>query len=113
MRIKTAVAIAVGAAFLLVSAAAFAGTGKLKIVLKDDKGIIVNGKVTVKKSSTVRNCNSAAGTCSVADLAVGTWTVSAKSTSGVLTGGPKTATVKAGQTVTVTLVLTDKSGGSR
>jgi hypothetical protein len=93
----------------MASTAAFAGTGKLKILLKDDKGVVINGKVTAKRGSTVKTCNSAAGTCTLSSLAEGSWTVSAKTASGTATGGPKSATVKSGQVVTVTIVLTKKA----
>lgn len=107
-RIK-AVAIAIGMAFLLASPAAFAGTGKLKIVLKDSSGFAINGKVTVKRGTTVKTCTTAAGTCSISNLTAGDWTVSAKTLTGTKTGGPKIGKVITGKTVIVTLLVKNKS----
>lgn len=109
MRGVRAIAIAVGVAFLLATSTAFAGTGKIKFILKDEKGVTINGKVTAKRGTVVKSCNSAAGTCTVSALDAGTWTVSAKTANGAATGGPKTVTAKSGQTITVTIVLKKKT----
>jgi len=108
MRMTRAIAIVVGVAFMLATASAFAGTGKLKVILKDEKGVTINGKVTAKSGSTVKSCTTAAGTCTVSKVPAGSWTVSAKTSNGAASGGPKTVTAKAGQTVTVTIILKKK-----
>lgn len=109
MRVKKVIAILVGAAFLLASTAAFAGTGKLKIILKNEQGAVINAKVTVKKGTTVKTCTTSAGTCTIPNLAAGSWTVSAKTSSGSASGGPKTVTVESGKTGTVTLKVIKKT----
>jgi len=113
MRGTKTIALAVGIAFLLATSTAFAGTGKIKFVLKDEKGVTINGKVTAKRGTTVKSCTSAAGTCTVSKLTAGSWTVSAKTLNGAATGGPKTVTAKAGQTITVTIILKKKTTRSR
>jgi plastocyanin len=111
MQMRKMVAILVGTAFLFAATAAFAGTGKLKIVLKNEQGAVINAKVVVKKGTTVKTCNTSGGTCTIPNLAAGSWTVSAKTASGSASGGPKTVSVVSGKTGTVTLLVKSTSGG--
>jgi hypothetical protein len=108
-----AIAVLVGLAFMLATASAFAGTGKFKVILKDDKGVTINAKVTAKRGSTVKTCDTSAGVCYLSSVDEGSWTLSAKTSNGAATGGPKTVTAKSGQTVTVTIILTKKTTSRR
>jgi hypothetical protein len=106
-------------ALLLAGAPALAD-GKAKVTLRDGKGVVINGKVTAKKDALVKECDSAAGTCTLIGLAPGKWVITAKSAGGA-TGGPKTVTVEEGKTASAALTLTapaqtvtiDSSGTSR
>ncbi len=89
---------------LLLAAAPASADGKAKVMLKDGKGVAINGKVTAKKGTTVKSCDSAAGACTLSGLAPGKWMVTAKSAGGA-TGGPKTVTVEEGKTASATLTL--------
>ncbi len=93
------------AGVLLSPAAAMAGTGKIKAVLRDGGGRTMNGKVTAKKGSTTKTCKTAAGTCTIRNLSSGTWSVSATSTSGARKGGPHKVSAKDGKTRTVNIVV--------
>jgi len=96
------------AVFATVTAWGFAAEaqGAIKVSLRDGKGVAINGKVIAKLGSTVKECNSAAGTCTLKGLAAGKWTVTAKSGGGA-TGGPQTVTVQDGKTASITLTLKD------
>lgn len=108
MYVKRAMAIAMCVALMLASTTALAGGGKFKVILKDNKGVTINGKVTAKKGSTVKSCKTAGGTCTLKGLKAGKWTVSAKTMNGAAAGGPRKVTAKAGKKVTVTIVLKKK-----
>jgi hypothetical protein len=101
-------AIVVGVAFMLASASAFAGDTGFKVKLVNEKGVKINGKVTAKKGSTVKSCKTADGTCKLRKLSKGSWTLSAKTSNGSRSGGPKTMTAKKGKMITVTIVLKKK-----
>lgn len=79
-------------------------TGKIKVNLQDEIGIIINGNVTAKKSTMVKKCDSAAGSCTLTGLTAGIWMVTAKTGSGS-TSLPKNVTVNAGKTTDVNLTL--------
>jgi hypothetical protein len=93
----------------LLVALVFAGSparaaGSAKVTLRNDKGVFIDGKVTATKGTVVKQCDSAAGTCTLTGLAPGSWTVTAK-TAGGSTGGPKTIPVEDGKTANVNLTL--------
>jgi hypothetical protein len=105
MRAKHLVALVGLIALIAFSATALAGTtGNLKIKLVDKNGATINGTVVAKLGSTVKSCNTAAGTCTLSSLAVGTWTVTARTPAGT-TGGPVTKVVTASNTITFTIQL--------
>jgi hypothetical protein len=101
------------AGVLLSPAAVVAGTGKIKVVMRDGGGRTMNGKATAKKGSVKKTCKTAAGTCTINRLSAGTWSVSAASTSGALKGGPHKASAKDGKTTTVNIVVRKSDSGKR
>lgn len=108
MQVKKAMAVAISVALMLASASAYAGDTKIKVILKDQKGVTINGKVTAKLGSSVKSCKTAGGTCTLKKLKPGKWTVSAKTANGAASGGPKAVTARKGKKVTVTIVLKKK-----
>jgi hypothetical protein len=91
--------------FLAFAASAFGSTtGNLKIKLVDKYGVTINGTVVAKMGTTVKTCTSSSGTCTLSSLNAGTWTVTARTSSGT-TGGPVSKVVKAGETITFTIQI--------
>jgi hypothetical protein len=101
------------AGMLLAPVTALAGTGRIKVVLRDGGGRTMNGKVTAKKGSVTKTCKTAAGTCTIRSLSAGAWSVSASSTSGARKGGPHKASAKDGKTTTVNIVVRESDSGKR
>jgi hypothetical protein len=102
MKTKLVAVIGILAFLACASAALAVTTGNLKVKLVDNSGVTVNGTVVAKMGSTVKSCNTAAGTCTLSSLTTGAWTVTAM-TAGGAKGGPVSKTVASGTTVTLTV----------
>lgn len=102
MRAKHFVALMGMITLLAFAGTAAAATGNLKVKLVDRNGVTINGTVVAKMGSTTKTCSTAAGTCTLSSLTVGTWTITARTPSGA-TGGPVSKVTKAGTTITFTV----------
>jgi hypothetical protein len=107
MRIFSAIFVMIFAVLFFITPVLAGTKGAIKVSLKDKSGKVVNGTVKGKKGNTSKKCKTKSGTCKLKKLATGKWTVSAKSSDGLVSKSQK-VTVKAGKTKKAALTLKKK-----
>ena len=103
MNVKS-ICLAIFVGLLFQTQGAMAATGKIKVLLKNEGGRVINGDISARKGSAAKNCKTRAGGCVIGDVGEGTWFVSAVSLGGK-DSGLHTVSVKGGVEAQITLVL--------